>query len=296
VLLSGLQQGASQPDEPPAELDADDGPTGDDRAQDRDRESQALSRLEAQRKELEALPTEALKDELLRALRWTSEGLVRIALIVRTLEERDEDLSNLKVTLLPYLRQIAHGQVLPDVVVRFGESPLLVRHISALPLPDQDRLARGELIPMAVKRPDGSVTHLLADPLSLRREQVAMVFARDRIRPLEEQVVLLEGKPIPRRRRDVGPPSNARVKPDRERGGIVVGRTFIPAAEAVAALAALNREWAGEDEDEPPDGERKQVNVVLTEPQHERIRKAAYDGRTKIATLVRRALAAYGLI
>ncbi|MBU6428711.1 MAG: hypothetical protein KGR26_06875 [Cyanobacteria bacterium REEB65] len=256
--------------------------------------SEALAKLESQRSELASLSTDRLREELLHALQWTSEGLVRIALIVRTLEERGEDLSGMRVSLLPYLRQIAYGQILPEVIVRFGESPLLVRHVSHLPLPDQARLAAGESVPMAIRRDDGTIDQRQVDPLYLRREQVALVFARDRVRPLEEQIILLESRPADRK--TATPVATAAIRPDRQRNGLVLHRTFVPVADVLAALAAL-RSGSGTDhadDDEP--GDRKQLVVPLTEGQHDRLRQAAHDSRTSMATLARHALIAHGLI
>lgn len=249
--------------------------------------------MEGQARALAEMTTEQLRGELARSLELTAAHLVRLALIVRTLEDRGEDLAGLRIHMLPYLRQIAYGQVLPEIVVRFAESPLLIRSISTLPIPDQRSIAEGRPVPMAIRKDDGSVDHRLVDPAYLRREQVAQVFARDRIRPIEEQIVLLEARGKPREPKPAT--KGGAVRPDRERGGIVVGRTFVPLSDVVSALAEL-REAADVDVDAGEEGTRKVVPVYLTERQHDRLAQLALDGRTKMAPLVRRALVAYGLI
>jgi hypothetical protein len=241
------------------------------------------------------LTVEELRRELARSLRMTAESLVRLALIVRSLETRGEDLSELKIGLLPYLRQIAYGQVLPEVVVRYAERPMLVRSIAALPWPDQERLSNGAKVALAVRCPDGTLDHRMVDPLYMDRAQVQQVFARGRIRPPEEQLVALEANRTPRAK---APAAEAidDIRIDRGRNGLIVGRKFVPLATIVEALALLrDRDGSGADIDEES-SEYTTLSIRVDAVQHERIRRAAYEGNTKVATLVRRALVAYGLI
>jgi hypothetical protein len=73
--------------------------------------------------DLSVLSTVELRQELIKSLGITADNLVRLAWIVRLLEEKGEDLSDLKLGLLTHLRKIAYGQVLPELVVRFASSP-----------------------------------------------------------------------------------------------------------------------------------------------------------------------------
>jgi hypothetical protein len=232
------------------------------------------------------ISTDALKQELAEGLRLTAGHLRRMACIVAELETRGVDLTDLKIGLLGYLRRIAAGQVLPEVVVRFAEHPLLIQRIATLPLPDQERLANGEHVQLAVVGPDGTIAHRMADPCSLVGKQVNQVFSVGAIRTVSSQVLLLEARRAePPKQREV----RRRVSSDRERGGITVGRAFASQADVLAALAELR----GTEED---DAEAEQTCLVkLTEKQHLRLKVRAAEGGTTMQALVRDALRMAGL-
>jgi hypothetical protein len=86
---------------------------------------------------------------LARLLGFTAENLLRLAVVVAELESRGEDLSDLKIGLLPILRQIAAGTLLPEVVVYYAGKPLAMKRIAALPPAEQRAYveAKGELEP-----------------------------------------------------------------------------------------------------------------------------------------------------
>lgn len=244
--------------------------------------------------ELTEMSTDQLKKTLVATMAKTVAQLTRLAWIVRVLEERGEDLGDLKIGLVPYLRQIAYGQILPEVVMRFAERPTLVKVISALPIPDQQRLAQGGRVMLAVRAPDGSFDHRMVDPLNLTGSQIPRVFAKDRIRPIDEQLVLA-GEDPPKKKIpviDTGP-----VRIDRKRNGLIVGRRFIPVAQVVDALARLRLSADPDlDADEETETGKHTVVVLLDDPQFEKLRQTAFDGRTKHSVLIRRALIAYGII
>ena len=252
------------------------------------RQTEVLTGIDAELASIRELDNESLRKQLSEALKLTAQSLLRLAAIIRTLEERGEDLSGLRIGLLPYLRQIAYGQVLPETVIRYAESPMLVQAISRLPLPDQRRLATGEAVPFALRKGDGSVDHRLVDPLLLRREQVNLIFVRDHIRTVEEQIAVLEARP----QADAAtvPASRAKVQADRKRGGIQIGRVFAPANEVTTALAEL----VGPDSDETD--RTATVNLKLTEEEHRRLKTRSAEIDVPMGTLVRRALRANGLI
>lgn len=236
---------------------------------------------------------EELRAELGASLERTATELVRLAWVVRLLEERGEDLTDLKLDLVPYLRLIAYGQLSPALVVRYGQSAPLMRAARSLPMPDQDRLAKGDRVVLAVRKPDGSFDQQMADPALMSPRQVAQVFAAGRIRSVEEQILVLRDrpeKPAKRKRETVG-----RVTITPVGDGIIVKGTFIPKSDLVEALAIMARPEEDDDDDDDDRGKRP-VMLDLTERQHERLKAAADRGNTKMARLARRALAAYGLI
>jgi hypothetical protein len=193
---------------------------------------------------------------------------------------------------MPYLRQIAYGQVLPEVIVRYAEQPSLVRTIASLPFPDQEYLSNGGKVELAVARDDGSLDHRLVDPLHLSRDQMRLVFARGRIRPPEEQIVLITDRP---RRKAATPPIETLdgIRIDHKRRGLIIGRRFVPAATVVEALARLAKSVLADDEEE----EREvQLAITLSAGERDRLRDAARLGNTKMVALARRALRTLGLI
>jgi hypothetical protein len=242
--------------------------------------------------ELLEMGREDLRKALAESLARTASELIRLAWIVRLLEERGEDLEDLKLDLLPHLRLIAYGQLSPELVVRYGQSPAVMRAARGLPMPDQERLAGGEPLPMAFLRADGTADCVMVDPARLTAAQVRRVLSSGRIRSFAEQVILLRDPPPSKPRPKSQVVGRARVGPSRD--GIIAGGHFIPKADLVAALAVMAGAEAPADEDD--DGGKRVVALNLTEAQHERLKAAADAGHTKMARLIRRALAAYGLI
>lgn len=235
--------------------------------------------------DLTAIDTETLKAELAASLRTTAQGLVRMAAIVAELQTRGEDLSDLRLGLVTWLRKIASGQVLPEIVVRYQGSPQLLRSISALPLNDQQRFADGEPVKLIV---DLSGDHRLVEPLKLTREQLHQVFAADHVRDDTEQIMVMET----RRNRPAKPETKSRrVRGDKDAGGIFVGRAFAEHGDVLAALADLASP------ERPDSGDRNQpVNAPLTEAEHRKLSVAAANAGISRSELMRRALRAMGLI
>lgn len=244
-----------------------------------------LTTVDAELERLGGLTTDELRGELAGQLRLTASHLVRLAAIVRLLEDRGEDLSDLRIGLLQYLRRIAHGQVVPEVVVRFAEYPSLIQRISGMPLPDQIRLASGD----PVRLMDASGEHRLMDPLAMTRDQVAQAFARDHIRDDAEQIALITGR-VARPGRE---PRRGQCRPDATRGGIVVRRTFVPLGDALEALAKL-RGMADEyvtDDDEPA-----MLTIKITAAEQQLLKVLAAQSNCTMTDLVRRALYAAGVL
>ncbi|MHB8397391.1 MAG: hypothetical protein ACYDCI_00430 [Candidatus Limnocylindrales bacterium] len=257
----------------------------------------SAAQLAEQLDALRSLSVDELRRELARSLRMTAESLVRLALIVRSLEERGDNLSELKIGLMPYLRQIAYGQILPEVVVRYAERPALVRAISALPFPDQEHLSSGGKVELALRGPNGELDHRLVDPLYLDQRQIGLVFTRGRIRAIEEQIILLESSAA--RTVKIEPTETIdAIKIDRKRGGLVIGRRFVPAATVVHALARLASpsDGDGDGDGDGDDARVEKTTVALSRSERERLREAAHRGGTHITVLVRRTLRAAGLI
>jgi hypothetical protein len=190
--------------------------------------------------EFQAMTTEELKESLARAFEVTARDLLRCACLLHVLEERGEDVSDLRLGgMMTHLKRIAGGQLLPEVVVRFSGRPSLVSVIGSLPLDDQRRFSEGTLVPLLVYAPDGTRTVRQADPLNMTARQVRQAFARDHVRTEAEQALLLDDR---RERASLPVPEEiGALKIDRERGGVTVGRRFIPLKDLVEAVKALQR-------------------------------------------------------
>lgn len=239
--------------------------------------------------EFVGMPTEELRRELAQQMKLTAGHILRLAMIVRALEERGEDLSDLKAGMLDYLRLVAHGQLLPEIVARYADMPMLISRMSAMPLPDQQRIADGEPVKLIVMDAAGQITHRLMQPEKLARDQVTQVFGRNSLHDDQEQVAIIESRrtrpPKDRRIVQVG-----RIKADRERNGIVVGRQFIPVGQVLEALAALRPRTV------PDDGEQRPVVAKVSREEHARIEAAAARADCSMSDIVKRALWAAGLL
>jgi hypothetical protein len=241
--------------------------------------------------EFSSMKTLQLKSELAKALSLSALALLRLATIVRILEERGEDLSDLKIGLLGHLRKIAYGQLLPEIVVRFVSTPSMMKKIAELPIPDQAHLAEGGKVKLVIKGPHGW-TNRMADPLLMPYELFRQVFGPRGIRDEAEQILVLEAKSNEKPTPEPTVIPN-RVKADRKKGGIRIGNTFVTAAEVTRAMADLYESKTG---GEAEANLTQKVSARVSEGELEKLSQAASNGNTRVTTLVRRALIAYGLI
>lgn len=184
---------------------------------------------------LETHDNDRLREELAKAFRVTVEQIVRMAAIIRILETRGENLDDLKFGLLGYLRKVAYGQILPEVVVRLQSAPLLMTRVSQLPIPDQRKVIGGEPF-RVVTIEDGITSHRLIEPTKMNSAEIRQVFAKDHIRDDGEQVSWIRSRPS-----RINRPSDNGVTVDARRKGIVVTgeRVFISRMELVNLLARV---------------------------------------------------------
>lgn len=234
------------------------------------------------------MDTAEVRRELVAGFQMTVAGLVRMAACVRILESRGEDLSDLRSGLIEHVRRIAYGQTLPGVVARFIGYPLLLSRVTALPMPDQERLGSGESVDVFVRT--GEVwDRRRADPLKLTGEQVHQVFGPGGIRDEVAQKLWVESqsnKP-PRRL----PAQQGKIRVDRTRAGLIVNRTFVPQSEILAALADL-----APPQEESEDTERKTLIVGLSAAEHRALKLRAVQQDVDMTDLVRHSLRMAGLL
>lgn len=254
--------------------------------------NKVAERIESEIRSLTSLSSEDLRRELQSAALGVAQQLLRLAAIIRVLEERGEDLSDVKVGMVRYLRRIAYGQVLPEIVTTYADYPLLLNRLTTLPLPDQERIAKGESLAVMIQTASGPDTRLVA-PMNMTAEQVYQVFGDGRVRSDAEQASYLDSRS--------SRPTKIAIKrksarADHNRGGLVIGRSFVSlpdVLDAIAELRAVPGELDSEDDD---NGEERGVPIKLTLSEHRRLRMLAAKHDTSMTELIRRALLAAGLI
>jgi hypothetical protein len=185
--------------------------------------------------EVRTMPTEFLRAELARVLQVSAADLVYLADIWAELENRGEDLSDLRRGMGVYLPMIARGQLAAEAVVRFAGHKTMLTAMAQLPVAEQRRLADGGTLPLVMlDERDGWVSRdVPADALTTA--QVRQVFGPSRLQSTEEQYSQLAaaGKKILKRRQ-----SAAKVVVDRKAGELRVGDERIAIDKAIAALRA----------------------------------------------------------
>lgn len=189
--------------------------------------------LQARIDALSSLNTEELRERLGKALEITATHLIEMAAIVRLLEERGEDMSDLRFGLLQYLRKIAFGQLLPEVVVKFQSSPLLMGRVAALPIPEQERVVNRGEITVVLIRDGGEIDRRLVPATSLSQSEIRQVFAPNHMRNEGEQVSWLRER---RPKKEAGEQVKRPIKIQRTRGGVLVEKTTFISIEELRSL------------------------------------------------------------
>lgn len=211
--------------------------------------------------------------------------------IVGELERRGDDLEDLRLGLIDYLRRIASGQLLPDVVVRYAGQPNVLKRVAVLPIADQRKLVTQPAIDFAVWRGD-SIEWKKVDPSLMTTTQLTQVLAPDHIRTRSEQVTLLEHRRemSSRQQDDLVDSDRGGVKADRSRGRVILGSRSYTPAEITRALSALNGYESEHSE------RTEHVLVKLSSVEHKRLKQKALDGDSSMQELGYAAFRAAGLI
>jgi len=169
-------------------------------------------------------------ERLAEKLAITAEALEELGGIVRVLENRQVDLSVLRIGILPLLRKIAYGQLLPGLVARFAGKGQLLKYVQNLAIPDQKRLLAGEKMRVLLLG-DGGTDALMVEPERMTSKQIMQVFD-DHIRDDGEQRSWLEDH-----RKPPKPPEEYTV--DIRRGGVTINGKWFSRADLAALLARL---------------------------------------------------------
>lgn len=225
---------------------------------------------------MKGMTTEQIQRRLVDATMRTATGLAEMAACVVELESRGVDLSHLKLAILPYLRLIASGQLLPDIVVRYAGQQRLLSAAAKIPLADQAVLLETGRVRIAVMEKDRSIGFREVDPRALTPHEINRVFSSDGILPAEKQIV----EPRPKRK-------VRRLYFDGRTRMLHIAKTQVPLGEVLAALA----EAGGRQGDIPlTDVNSPSVGARLTHEERERLRAACKAHRLEESEFVRRAI------
>jgi hypothetical protein len=154
-----------------------------------------------------------LRTKLKSELEVCTRSLIRVAVLVRRLEEAGADLSDIRSqSFLALLRRIAYGQLLPEIAERWLDSRDVLRRVASLPIPEQRKVAADKPMPVVVRDGD-QMTHRLLRPSTMDQRQAAQVFAGDHIRDEAEQRTWLERRQETQERQ-TGRPNESGVRLD----------------------------------------------------------------------------------
>lgn len=175
---------------------------------------------------------EWLLETLATSLAAGLEHLIAAAAAVKRLETLGHDLSDLRITILPDLRKIAYGHMLPTLYWHLGGNRRLLRYAEKLPAPDQATIADNR--PLRVVEPDGD--HRQVPAWNLSPAEMRQVFASDHIRNDDEQLAFIRDEA---RRQTKPTPDDLPIAVDLKRNGLQVGARFIPAHDLAVYLTQL---------------------------------------------------------
>lgn len=190
--------------------------------------------------ELGNLSTQALRAELAKSLTLSARHLAYLAMIWRELENRGEDMSDLRTGLAIYLPQIAAGHLDAEAVIRYAGQPSLLRNIATLPIEQQRRLVAGEAVPVLTVGANGEYQQAALPAHTLTPAQARMVFDAGKLRSVDEQRAMFEAQRVAAKRR-TRPGPDGRVRYDPKTDQIRIGRSAAPVGEVVAAIVSQPR-------------------------------------------------------
>jgi hypothetical protein len=138
--------------------------------------------------ELRPMETTKLRNVLAESMGNAAMWIARAAICVKLMEERGEQLVGIHQVSL--LRKVASGQVLPEAVLAYGESPARETVLQA-PLPDQKKLVKTPVQPVVEPTPNGQMTTRMVDLTKAPKEVVRQVVGPEGIRTPEMQIAYL---------------------------------------------------------------------------------------------------------
>lgn len=179
--------------------------------------------------------TAELKATITERMGNLSENALDICLMLSELAMRQEYIPLMRTSFFRHFEKIAAGKL--DVLAAM-EFAGLDSHLSAvanLPIKDQNRLAAGGTVKVAVNNEDGKMRIENIRLKQCTREQVNMALTENGYRaPAAQKKILAKRNPVVRRS-----PSVLNIRADLDTEEIVIGQVRIPVAELTAPLKEL---------------------------------------------------------
>lgn len=227
--------------------------------------------------------TEQLKKELAQGLTIIASNVMHLGKVWRELEERGENLDDLRDTIPFWLPLIASGRLLAEAVVMFANRPAVLKALDGVPLYQQEEYINGSNID--VYTPKATVS------LPLKRipsSTINHIFKDGRLLSCDEQRVS-----IARTAKRHKPGRKYKVRVDKKERTITVGMSTVPVIAVISALA----EAAGSGEVvESNDRPAKVVGAKFNDDEKERIKAAAIAYGISESELMRKAVLSMLLI
>lgn len=237
--------------------------------------------------DLTTMSISELHDQLKICMSDTAKQIRRMADIVKALEDRGEDMSNLRIGMLSYLRRIASGQVDEQVITRYSSLPTLVHRISSLPINDQRKIIADGAVECLGK--NGDVVEIA--PENLLANQVTQVFAKDgHIRSIEEQKEYIAARSAAKKPKPQSGLKNVRLIPELDK--IRFGRRDFSRTQILELLALLSGPRNYEEED----SREKTAIIKLTDDEHRKLKILAAENDTTMSAIILDSLRATGVI
>ncbi len=141
-----------------------------------------------EQEQIKGLSTPELYSHFSDALEITAKHLVHLGHLWLELEDRGEDLSDLKKGLAVYIPMIAHNRIDAKLVVAYAGQKTLLSALSNLSTQQQILLIDNATV--KVVNPESKITDDI-NLSDLGARQIAQIFTESRIRPADEQLVLI---------------------------------------------------------------------------------------------------------
>ncbi len=156
--------------------------------------------------ELQALSNDELLQRLESTLADIQEKVAYAGMLIVALENNGYDTRPLRrKPLVESVRNVAIGVLASEAFSAFYGRPDILRRIASMPIEEQKQLVEKGSVEV-VEFAGGQTTHRLVPVVELRRDQLAVVFDKHRIRSPEEQAGFVNATRIRERtiRADIG--------------------------------------------------------------------------------------------